>query len=151
MQSQFYVYNKQAKSIHATGPLFKWLIVMKDAVAMQSLITSTVSPSDRVSFISTVTSSDASPVLLTKIDLIQPSMIGTWNPWEKVWNLYTLDVFSPFRGLFGKEFIVASLPVGQFNNIKESRTDQELIVKQTNHLTILKYLSNRKFLKISLI
>ena len=114
IQSQFYVYNKQAKSIQATGPLFKWLIVMKDAVAMRSLIINTVSASDRVTFISAATSSEASPVVLTKIDLMQPSMIGTWEPWEKMWNLYTLDVFSPFRGLFGKEFVVASLPVGQF-------------------------------------
>ena len=115
IQSQFYVYNKQAKSIQATGPLFKWLIVMEDAVAMRSLIINTVSASDRVTFISAATSSEASPVVLTKIDLMQPSMIGIWEPWEKMWNLYTLDVFSPFRGLFGKEFVVASLPVGQFD------------------------------------
>ena len=108
----FFVVNKQAKYIQATGPLFKWLVVMKDAVSMRSLITSTVSPSDRVTFLSAVTSCDASPVVLTKIDLMQPSLIGTWKPWEKIWNLYTTDVFSPFRGLFGKEFIAASLPVG---------------------------------------
>ena len=87
---------------------------MKNQENMRKLIVKTVFPTDRVTFISELLPSSNIPTIVsTKLDLMQPSLVGTWTHLHYAWDLNTTEIFPPFRGLFGKEFIIASLPVSK--------------------------------------
>ena len=100
------------------GPLFRWLVVTDDVTAQKNLTIEAVTFSDRVTFLSTVLPGPKEIILLTKIDLMKPVFVGTWMVQTRSWYFNKTEIFAPFRGLFGKQLIVATLPVGTKQNVQ---------------------------------
>ena len=104
----------QAHTTDQIGPLYQWLMVVDDISKVKTLA-QMLRVSDRVTILSPLTVDnikyDAHTFLLTKIDLLRPVMAGAWKSELGNWTFYSSKIFPEFRGLFGRNFLVATLPV----------------------------------------
>ena len=93
--------------------MYKWLVIVGDLTTQKNLTLTVLSISDRVTFMSPGSESDHNrqTFVLTKIYSMKPVLAGEWKPNTGSWTLYSSDIFPEFRGLFGRNFVVATLPV----------------------------------------
>ena len=89
-------------------------MIADDSSRLQSLA-QILNTSDRVTILSPLTVDDIKSVahtfLLTKIDLLRPVLVGEWRSELANWTFYSSQIFPEFRGLFGRNFLVGTLPV----------------------------------------
>ena len=96
--------------------------------------------SDRVTILSPLTvdniKSDAHTFLLTKIDLLRPVLAGEWKSEFGNWTFYSPQIFPEFRGLFGRNFLVGTLPViiSVVLHVKQSPLHKELSVNNSSFI-----------------
>ena len=100
----------QAHTADQIGPLYRWLVVVDDMSNLKNLAQK-FRVSDRITILSPL---DDRPLLLTKIDLLKPVLVGEWKSELANWTFYSSQIFPEFRGLFGRNFLVGTLPVITF-------------------------------------
>ena len=104
----------QANTADQIGPLYKWLVIVDDMSNLKNLA-QILRVSDRVTMLSPLTvnslKSDDQRFLLTKIDLLRPELVGEWKSQLGNWTFYSAQIFPEFRGLFGRNLLVGTLPV----------------------------------------
>ena len=126
----------QAHTVDQIGPLYQWLVVVDDTSKVKTLAQILI-VSDRVTFLSPLTvyrsniKSDAHTFLLTKIDLLRPVLAGEWKSGLGNWTFYSPQIFPEFRGLFGRNFLVGTLPVTTLEalHVKQSPTRNKSLFK----------------------
>ena len=126
----------QAHTVDQIGPLYQWLVVVDDTSKVKTLAQILI-VSDRVTFLSPLTvyrsniKSDAHTFLLTKIDLLRPVLAGEWKSELANWTFYSPQIFPEFRGLFGRNFLVGTLPVTTLEalHVKQSPTRNKSLFK----------------------
>ena len=129
----------QAHTVDQIGPLYQWLVVVDDTLKVKTLA-QILRVSDRVTILSPSTvdniKSDAHTFLLTKIDLLRPVLAGEWKSEFGNWTFYSPQIFPEFRGLFGRNFLVGTLPViiSVVLHVKQSPFHKELSVNNSSFI-----------------